>query len=159
DPAVDAMGDIFGWGLVGARPDHVSNALKTARVEIRRVGGNCTDHRRGPGVCVTRVTGQARSGDSGGPLLVNGRQAGVASTAGGANATYAGVAGSLPWIERTTGLDLNDDGRVGTCSPPPWDSGKDYPGGTVVSHDGRNWKARWDAAPQNEPGRATNWAG
>ncbi|MFH0518516.1 trypsin-like serine protease [Streptomyces sp. M41] len=113
DPAVDAVGDIFGWGGTGKGS---ARELKTAQVRVTKVGGTCVDLAdgdRAPAVCVTQVTGMARPGDSGGPLMVDGKQVGVTSTGGVSRASYASVANALPWIEQTTGLDLNGDASTG----------------------------------------------
>ncbi|WP_070010543.1 S1 family peptidase [Streptomyces abyssalis] len=108
-PAVGSTGEVSGWGTTGN--GEFPDKLRTARVKVDAVGGDCTDGAGGPGVCTSEVTGEFAGGDSGGPLFVDGRQAGVVSNS--ENFAFAGVAGRLPWMEKTTGLDLDDDGSGG----------------------------------------------
>ncbi|MFH0518662.1 trypsin-like serine protease [Streptomyces sp. M41] len=141
DPAVASVGDIYGWGMTGT-DGRLPDSLKTARVEVTQVGGGCTDSRRGPSVCVKKVTGITRGGDSGGPLMINGEQVGTVSGGG----RFASIAHSLPWIERTAQLDFNNDGKIADavpCTATAWVAGREYPGGSTVSHEGHTWEARW----------------
>ncbi|MFH0518602.1 S1 family peptidase [Streptomyces sp. M41] len=120
DPEVGSIGDVFGWGKT--ETDKRAKKLKTAEMETSKVGGECTDYAGGLGVCAGQVTGQAIGGDSGGPLLIDGRQVGVVSTGEvGDYTAFASVAHSLPWMEQTTRLDLNNDGRVANAvAAPAW---------------------------------------
>ncbi|MET8453845.1 trypsin-like serine protease [Streptomyces sp. NPDC005209] len=107
-PALGSTGDVFGWGMTES--GELSDKLKTAQVKVDTVGGDCTDGANGPGVCTSGVSGTFGPGDSGGPLFIDGKQVGVVSNS--RNFVFADVAGRLPWMERTTGVDLNGDGQV-----------------------------------------------
>jgi secreted trypsin-like serine protease len=102
DPAVGSIGDVFGWGKT--ETGQLADRLKTAQVKVDAVGGDCTDGASGPGVCTSEVDGEFAGGDSGGPLFIDGKQVGVVSN--GQDFAFASVAGRLPWMEQTTGLDL-----------------------------------------------------
>lgn len=103
--AVGARGDIYGWGAVDAKPTY-KNKLKTAEVKI----DSLSDTRYGPSVVERGVDGQALWGDSGGPLIVDGKVVGVCSgpiegkpgTITGTVA-YSSVIAAGSWIESTSG--------------------------------------------------------
>jgi hypothetical protein len=110
DPAVGSIGDVFGWGRT--ETDELPDRLRTAQVKVDAVGGDCVDGANGPGVCTSEVDGAFGPGDSGGPLFMDGKQVGVVSNEVTSEAgeslsfNFASVAGRLPWMEQTTGLDL-----------------------------------------------------
>ncbi|GGO96569.1 S1 family peptidase [Wenjunlia tyrosinilytica] len=102
DPAVGSTGEVSGWGMT--ETGQLSEKLKTAQVKVDKTGGDCKDGANGPGVCTSAVSGEFGSGDSGGPLFVDGKQVGVVSNS--RSFVFASVANRLSWMEQTTGLDL-----------------------------------------------------
>ncbi|WP_237221631.1 S1 family peptidase [Rothia nasimurium] len=105
-PTIGDTGVIAGYGL-GAW-DQPTTTLRSATV---RVTGTSRDAYGGSAVQLNGVTGAANRGDSGGPLLVNGRIVAVCSTGdrfpGGninARSNYALLSQSANWIQRTAGL-------------------------------------------------------
>ncbi|WP_156721448.1 chitinase C-terminal domain-containing protein [Streptomyces apocyni] len=49
-----------------------------------------------------------------------------------------------------------DGGGGGECTDPAWKAGDTYTGDSVVSHDGRSWKAKW-WTQGDEPGTTGEW--
>ncbi|MBT2209331.1 MULTISPECIES: DUF1986 domain-containing protein [Actinomadura] len=102
DPPVGSTNQICGWGRTstnGPFPDQ----LKCADVKVTST--TCYDHRYGPAICTSKITGNAWSGDSGGPQRYEGKQVAVASTADGrSEQTYGSVAPSRAWIRATAGV-------------------------------------------------------
>lgn len=75
NPAAGAKADIYGWGAIDTAPTY-PDYLKTAKVSIV---GTDSSHWPGPSIVEKGTDGQALWGDSGGPLIVNGKQVGVCS--------------------------------------------------------------------------------
>lgn len=105
-PQAGDSGVIMGYGL-GAW-DQPTTTLRSATV---RVVGNSTDAYGGPAANLQGVSGAANRGDSGGPLLIDGRIVAVCSTGdiapGGninAESNYALLSQSAAWIQETTGI-------------------------------------------------------
>ncbi|GAA2511335.1 S1 family peptidase [Pilimelia columellifera] len=104
-PAKGSQVEIYGWGktcIVSAQCPP-SPVLKQATL---RVDGTTRDHKGGPALQLTHVTGNASNGDSGGPAWFDGKVVGVASTAGARNAQYSSVAvaGTREWIRTNAGV-------------------------------------------------------
>ncbi|MCW1250403.1 trypsin-like serine protease [Acaricomes phytoseiuli] len=108
-PSTGSTGNIYGWGRETPNGPPASQ-LKTATV---RVTGTSTDAYGGVAIAHRGVNGQAWKGDSGGPLIVNGKLTGVASTSasGGSNPNaasyYTSVAYGAFWIQQVTGIRAN----------------------------------------------------
>ena len=107
-PQAGDSGIIMGYGL-GAW-DQPTTTLRSATV---RVVGNSTDAYGGPAANLQGVSGAANRGDSGGPLLINGRIVAVCSTGDiapgdniNAGSNYALLSQSAAWIQSTAGLPL-----------------------------------------------------
>lgn len=100
-------GVIMGYG---ARANSANaDGLYQANISVL---GASTDAYNGTAVHIKGVDGAANHGDSGGPLLINGKIAGVCSTGDdtdpGANknasSNYANLTGSRQWIKTTSGI-------------------------------------------------------
>ncbi len=106
DPPVAATGTLFGWGATCKTGCAASEVLKVATVEVTDVADPLkTDYRGGPAIESRAVTGNAWSGDSGGPQIHDGEQVGVASTADGDSMQYySSVAASRDWIRTVAGV-------------------------------------------------------
>ncbi|TYK50855.1 S1 family peptidase [Actinomadura decatromicini] len=102
DPPVGSTNQICGWGYTGSNGP-VSEQLKCADVKVTST--TCRDYRYGLALCSTKITGNAWSGDSGGPERYDGKQVGVASTADGrAEQTYGSVPANRSWIRSVAGV-------------------------------------------------------
>ena len=107
EPALPATGTMYGWGAESAvadgQPVTLSPILKQAKASV--FSNANPDGDGGPGLSSWSLgdTGMAYKGDSGGPLIVNGVEAGVISTqigpptANGFN-DHASVASHRAWI-------------------------------------------------------------
>ncbi|GGK39124.1 serine protease [Pilimelia terevasa] len=97
--------EIYGWGKTCPVSQQCppSPVLKQATL---RIDGAAKDHKGGPALQLTHVTGNASNGDSGGPAWFGGKVVGVASTAGTRNAQYSSiaVAGTRQWIRSNAGV-------------------------------------------------------
>lgn len=109
-PAIGAKGDIYGWGAINTTPTYPSY-LKTAKVTV--VGTNNSTW-AGPSIVEKGDNGQALWGDSGGPLIVNGKVVGVCSgPLEGAPGTisgtvmYASTVAAASWIKSTSGVSAS----------------------------------------------------
>lgn len=111
NPPLGATGDVYGWGT--DETGQLSRQLKKGQIRVTGIGGGCKDGASGAAICATSVEGGPAPGDSGGPLFMGGRVVGVAATAKRDNYRFASVANRLAWMERTTGRDLNNNGKVG----------------------------------------------
>ena len=106
-PSQGTPGDIYGWGRTAPGAPAAAK-LKTASVTI---AGTDDQGWSGPSIVETRGSGQAYKGDSGGPLIVNGKLVGVCSGTNSYNdpndVEYASVPASADWITSTTGVAVN----------------------------------------------------
>lgn len=101
NPPTGSTNQIYGWGYT-SRSGPVSSQLKTADVRLTSI---CRDYYGGQALCSSRITGNAWSGDSGGPQMYNGLQVGVASTADGTSTQqYSSVSATRAWIRSTSGV-------------------------------------------------------
>ncbi|MBP2475798.1 secreted trypsin-like serine protease [Crossiella equi] len=101
NPPSGSTNQIYGWGMT-SQSAPPSPQLKVADVRQTSV---CRDYYGGQALCTTRVTGNAWSGDSGGPQVYNGLQVGVASTADGRSTQqYSSVPAVRSWIRQVSGV-------------------------------------------------------
>ncbi|HKS01558.1 MAG TPA: trypsin-like serine protease [Arthrobacter sp.] len=111
-PATGTIASVYGWGDQSEGSGAMSYYLKAAQVSVVWQG---VDNYGGPSVRTRSESGHTLSGDSGGPLIVNGKLAGVLSTSDflpGRNPTsYAGyynnhasVVRNLAWITSVSGV-------------------------------------------------------
>lgn len=110
NPTAGTAGDIYGWGRETV-DGPASSKLKTAKVQVN---GVVNDPSRGPSISQKGVDGQALYGDSGGPLIINGKVVGVCSgpaTQGDigkadGNVLYASIPSAATWISQTSGVSV-----------------------------------------------------
>src|SRR5690606_23813308 len=72
--------------------------------------------------------------------------------------TYA-LAGDLArgtTVVEPGGTTPTDPGEPGDCTDPAWNASTAYGGGSVVSHEGRVWRAQWWTQGE-EPGTTGEW--
>ncbi|WHT19260.1 DUF1986 domain-containing protein [Crossiella sp. CA-258035] len=101
NPATGSTNQIYGWGMTSQSAPPATQ-LKVADVRQTSV---CRDYYGGQALCTTRITGNAWSGDSGGPQMFNGLQVGVASTADGRSTQqYSSVPAVRDWIRQVSGV-------------------------------------------------------
>nr|WP_200797571.1 trypsin-like serine protease [Streptoalloteichus hindustanus] len=96
---------VYGWGATsrcGSEINCQSRYLKVANVTVT---GSCTDAYGGSAVCARRGNGITAGGDSGGPMMANGVQIGVASTSDRQTTTaYTDVTRYRSWIKSIAGV-------------------------------------------------------
>ena len=111
-PATGMPATVYGWGDQSEGSGAMSYYLKAAGVSVVWQG---VDNYGGPSVRTRSESGHPLSGDSGGPLIVNGKLAGVLSTSdilpARNPASYAGyyndhasVVRNLAWITSVSGV-------------------------------------------------------
>ncbi|MEO3843851.1 MULTISPECIES: trypsin-like serine protease [unclassified Streptomyces] len=96
---------VYGWGATsqcGSEINCQSQYLKVANVTVT---GGCTDAYGGNAICARRGDGITAGGDSGGPMMANGVQVGVASTSDRQTTTaYTNVTRYRSWIQSIAGV-------------------------------------------------------
>ncbi|GAB3952436.1 S1 family peptidase [Streptomyces sparsus] len=96
---------VYGWGATsrcGSEANCQSRYLKVANVTVT---GGCRDAYGGSAICARRGDGITAGGDSGGPMMANGIQVGVASTSDRQTTTaYTNVTAYRSWIQSVTGI-------------------------------------------------------
>ncbi|MEU5159422.1 trypsin-like serine protease [Streptomyces sp. NPDC020875] len=96
---------VYGWGATsqcGSEANCQSRYLKVANVTVT---GGCRDAYNGSAICARRGDGITAGGDSGGPMMANGIQVGVASTSDRQTMTaYTNVTAYRPWIQSIAGV-------------------------------------------------------
>ncbi|MEU0935007.1 MULTISPECIES: trypsin-like serine protease [unclassified Embleya] len=96
---------VYGWGATsrcGQEINCQSQFLKVANVTVT---GGCRDAYNGSAICAQRGNGITAGGDSGGPMLANGVQVGVASTSDRQTTTaYTNVTAYRSWIQSIAGV-------------------------------------------------------
>lgn len=111
-PATGTAAKVYGWGDQTEGAGTMSYNLKTANVTV---AGQGTDTYGGPSVRTQSQTGHTLGGDSGGPLIVNGKLVGVLSTSSILPAQnpsdytryyndHASVSKNLSWITSVSGV-------------------------------------------------------
>ncbi|MHA4818542.1 S1 family peptidase [Streptomyces aculeolatus] len=96
---------VYGWGATsqcGSEINCQSQYLKVANVTVT---GGCSDAYGGNAICARRGDGITAGGDSGGPMMANGAQVGVASTSDRQTTTaYTNVTRYRSWIQSIAGV-------------------------------------------------------
>ncbi|MCM1947309.1 trypsin-like serine protease [Streptomyces sp. G2] len=96
---------VYGWGATsqcGSEATCQSRYLKVANVTVT---GGCRDAYSGSAICARRGDGITAGGDSGGPMMANGLQVGVASTSDRQTTTaYTNVTAYRSWIQSVAGV-------------------------------------------------------
>ncbi|MFH9068722.1 S1 family peptidase [Streptomyces alboflavus] len=96
---------VYGWGATsqcGQEINCQSQLLKVANVVVT---GGCRDYFQGQAICARRGNGITAGGDSGGPMMANGLQVGVASTSDRQTTTaYTNVTAYRSWIQSIAGV-------------------------------------------------------
>ncbi|MFF9147557.1 S1 family peptidase [Streptomyces sp. NPDC014861] len=96
---------VYGWGATsqcGSEANCQSRYLKVANVTVT---GGCRDAYNGSAICARRGNGITAGGDSGGPMMANGIQVGVASTSDRQTTTaYTNVTAYRSWIQSIAGV-------------------------------------------------------
>ncbi|MEU2655658.1 trypsin-like serine protease [Streptomyces sp. NPDC007325] len=96
---------VYGWGATsqcGSEATCQSRYLKVANVTVT---GGCRDAYNGSAICARRGNGITAGGDSGGPMMANGVQVGVASTSDRQTTTaYTNVTAYRSWIQSIAGV-------------------------------------------------------
>ncbi|MFD6431126.1 S1 family peptidase [Streptomyces venezuelae] len=96
---------VYGWGATsqcGQEINCQSRLLKVANVVVT---GGCRDAYQGQAICARRGDGITAGGDSGGPMMANGAQVGVASTSDRQTTTaYTNVTAYRSWIQSVAGV-------------------------------------------------------
>lgn len=111
-PSSGTAAKVYGWGYQSEGSGAMSYFLKSADVTV---SGQGSDPSGGPTVSTRSQSGHTLNGDSGGPLIVNGKLAGVLSTSSilpaqnpadytGYSNEHASVARNLSWITRVSGV-------------------------------------------------------
>ncbi|MGA4847230.1 S1 family peptidase [Streptomyces sp. G5(2025)] len=103
--SVNQTVQVYGWGATsqcGSEINCQSRLLKVANVVVT---GGCRDAYQGQAICARRGDGITAGGDSGGPMMANGVQVGVASTSDRQTTTaYTNVTAYRSWIQSTAGV-------------------------------------------------------
>nr|WP_180217911.1 trypsin-like serine protease [Streptomyces albus] len=96
---------VYGWGATsrcGQEINCQSQYLKYANVTVT---GGCSDAYGGSAICARRGDGITAGGDSGGPMMANGVQVGVASTSDRQTTTaYTNVTQYRSWVQSVAGV-------------------------------------------------------
>ncbi|MCQ6555186.1 trypsin-like serine protease [Streptomyces sp. C10-9-1] len=96
---------VYGWGATsrcGSEANCQSRYLKVANVTVTH---GCGDAYGGSAICARRGDGITAGGDSGGPMMLNGVQVGVASTSDRQTTTaYTNVTAYRSWIQSVAGV-------------------------------------------------------
>jgi len=111
-PATGTPAKVYGWGYQSEGSGAMSYYLKAADVAVVWQG---VDNYGGPSVRTRSESGHTLNGDSGGPLIVNGKLAGVLSTSDilpapnpssytGYYNDHASVVRNLAWITSVSGV-------------------------------------------------------
>ncbi|MEU4798324.1 trypsin-like serine protease [Streptomyces sp. NPDC023327] len=103
--SVNQTVQVYGWGATsqcGSEINCQSRLLKVANVVVT---GGCRDAYQGQAICARRGDGITAGGDSGGPMMANGAQVGVASTSDRQTTTaYTNVTAYRSWIQSIAGV-------------------------------------------------------
>ncbi|MFI1825706.1 S1 family peptidase [Streptomyces sp. NPDC020412] len=103
--SVNQTVQVYGWGATsqcGSEINCQSRYLKVANVVVT---GGCRDAYNGSAICARRGDGITAGGDSGGPMMANGIQVGVASTSDRQTMTaYTNVTAYRSWVQSIAGV-------------------------------------------------------
>jgi Trypsin len=115
-PPMGATVQIYGWGGISAPGGPLAQSLKTANLRVVGVGSTIDG---------APINGQAYFGDSGGPMVFNGRAIGTCTGPIGSapdpsqlTVAYQSAPARAAWIQQTTGIPPGGGGDPG---PGPGD--------------------------------------
>ncbi|HEX8870935.1 MAG TPA: trypsin-like serine protease, partial [Lentzea sp.] len=101
-PPVGATVQIYGWGGISAPGGPLAQSIKTANLRVVAVGNTING---------APINGQAYFGDSGGPMVYNGKEIGTCTgpVGGGGDPSrltvaYQNIPRRAAWIQQTTGI-------------------------------------------------------
>ncbi|GAA3869572.1 trypsin-like serine protease [Saccharothrix violaceirubra] len=96
---------VYGWGATSQCGSEINCQSQRLKVATVTVTGGCTDAYNGSAICARRGNGITAGGDSGGPMVANGTQVGVASTSDRQTTTaYTNVTRYRSWIQSVAGV-------------------------------------------------------
>lgn len=96
---------VYGWGATSQCGEEINCQSRLLKVANVTVTGGCRDAYNGSAICARRGNGITAGGDSGGPMMANGVQVGVASTSDRQTTTaYTNVTQYRSWIQSIAGV-------------------------------------------------------
>ncbi|MEU5683655.1 trypsin [Streptomyces venezuelae] len=96
---------VYGWGATSQCGQEINCQSRLLKVADVVVTGGCRDAYQGQAICARRGNGITAGGDSGGPMMANGAQVGVASTSDRQTTTaYTNVTAYRSWIQSIAGV-------------------------------------------------------
>ncbi|MFD4631009.1 S1 family peptidase [Streptomyces sp. NPDC058284] len=96
---------VYGWGATSQCGQEINCQSRLLKVADVVVTGGCRDAYQGQAICARRGNGITAGGDSGGPMMGNGVQVGVASTSDRQTTTaYTNVTAYRSWIQSIAGV-------------------------------------------------------
>ncbi|MCI3928392.1 MULTISPECIES: S1 family peptidase [unclassified Streptomyces] len=96
---------VYGWGATSQCGQEINCQSRLLKVANVTVTGGCRDAYQGQAICARRGNGITAGGDSGGPMMANGLQVGVASTSDRQTTTaYTNVTAYRSWIQSVAGV-------------------------------------------------------
>ncbi|MGW6533338.1 S1 family peptidase [Streptomyces venezuelae] len=96
---------VYGWGATSQCGQEINCQSRLLKVADVVVTGGCRDAYQGQAICARRGNGITAGGDSGGPMMANGAQVGVASTSDRQTTTaYTNVTAYRSWIQSVAGV-------------------------------------------------------
>lgn len=96
---------VYGWGATSRCGQEINCQSRYLKVANVTVTGGCYDAYGGSAICARYGNGITAGGDSGGPMMANGVQVGVASTSDRQTTTaYTNVTRYRSWIQSVAGV-------------------------------------------------------
>ncbi|MFD9904291.1 S1 family peptidase [Streptomyces sp. NPDC059063] len=96
---------VYGWGATSQCGQEINCQSRLLKVANVIVTGGCSDAYGGRAICARRGNGITAGGDSGGPMMANGVQVGVASTSDRQTTTaYSNATAYRDWIRSVAGV-------------------------------------------------------
>ncbi|MEV3987633.1 trypsin-like serine protease [Streptomyces sp. NPDC049837] len=103
--SVNQTVQVYGWGATSQCGSEINCQSRYLKVADVIVTGGCRDAYNGSAICARRGNGITAGGDSGGPMMANGIQVGVASTSDRQTTTaYTNVTAYRSWIQSVAGV-------------------------------------------------------
>ncbi|MCS0635662.1 trypsin-like serine protease [Streptomyces sp. LP05-1] len=103
--SVNQTVQVYGWGATSQCGSEINCQSRYLKVADVIVTGGCQDAYNGSAICARRGNGITAGGDSGGPMVANGAQVGVASTSDRQTTTaYTNVTAYRSWIKSVAGV-------------------------------------------------------